>query len=102
MRSGMEFQKTIQKPVVFDGVGVHSGNPVRVVIRPASPDLGIVFIRSDLDASPEIPARSEFVIDTRLATTIGRCGISISTVEHLMAALFGAGIDNALIEVNGP
>jgi UDP-3-O-[3-hydroxymyristoyl] N-acetylglucosamine deacetylase len=95
-------QRTLKRPVACEGVGLHSGARVNLQILPASADHGISFVRTDLAGKPSIPARAEFVVDTSLATTLGRGAAKVGTVEHLMAALAGLGIDNARIEVDGP
>lgn len=92
-------QRTLKTAIGCVGVGVHSGMRVSLTIRPALPDHGIVFRRTDLNRS--IAARFDNVIDTRLCTVLGDAGARIGTVEHLMAALSALGIDNALIEVDG-
>jgi UDP-3-O-[3-hydroxymyristoyl] N-acetylglucosamine deacetylase len=93
-------QHTLSKEVSFSGIGLHSGLPIAMVIKPAKADTGIRFFRTDLQQ--EIPALMDRVVDTTLATTIGVNGASVSTTEHLLAALAGLGIDNALVELNGP
>jgi UDP-3-O-[3-hydroxymyristoyl] N-acetylglucosamine deacetylase len=95
-------QRTLKAPIGCVGVGLHAGLRVNVTLRPARPDHGIVFRRTDLGV--EIPARFDHVVDTRLATVLGLGGgaARIGTVEHLMAALAGSAIDNVLIEVDGP
>jgi UDP-3-O-[3-hydroxymyristoyl] N-acetylglucosamine deacetylase len=98
----MAFECTIRRPVRVKGIGLHSGDEVTVHILPATPQSGVVFVRTDLARRIEIPARSEFVVNTRLATTLGRDEATISTVEHLLAALAGLNIDNAIVEVDGP
>ncbi len=97
-------QATIKTPVRFKGNGLHSGAPVSVVVRPASAHFGIWFKRADVAADGLIAARWDLVdVNTRLCTRlINSAGVSISTVEHIMAALAGCGIHNALIEVDGP
>lgn len=95
-------QRTVKEPISCQGVGLHSGSPVNLSILPAPANHGIVFVRTDLASPVEIPAQAEFVVDTSLATTLGRNGIKVGTVEHLMAALAGLGIDNARIELDGP
>jgi len=93
-------QHTVSKEVSFSGIGLHSGLPISMNIKPAGPDSGIRFFRTDLQQ--EIPALMDRVVDTTLATTVGEKGASVSTTEHLLGALAGLGIDNALIELNGP
>jgi len=95
-------QKTLKSAISCTGIGLHSGEKVSMTLHPADVDFGIVFRRSDVSGEGvEIPAAFDQVVDTRLCTTLGASGKSIGTVEHLMAALAGAGIDNALIEVGG-
>jgi len=90
--------------VTFEGVGLHSGAPARVVIRPAAANAGILFRRVDVAAvQADIPARWDHVIQTPLCTRLENAhGMSVSTVEHVMAALMGCGIHNALVTVDGP
>ncbi|MGZ9109047.1 MAG: UDP-3-O-acyl-N-acetylglucosamine deacetylase [Micavibrio sp.] len=97
-------QKTLNKDVRCDGIGLHSGAKVTLTLHPAPADHGIVFVRTDLrDCDNRIPALYDRVIDTRLCTMIGNdAGVSIGTIEHLMSALRGCGVDNALIEIDGP
>jgi len=95
-------QRTVSTPLTLDGVGLHTGQPVRAVVRPAPEDHGIAFARTDLPGTPAIPARVEHVVRTTLATTLGRGEATVATVEHLIAALHGTGVDNALVEVDGP
>lgn len=95
-------QRTLRKEVSCAGIGLHSGSKVGLTLRPAPPDFGIRFVRRDLPGSPEIEAVNENVTDTNMSTSLGRNGQGVSTVEHLMAALFGLGIDNVRVEVDGP
>jgi UDP-3-O-[3-hydroxymyristoyl] N-acetylglucosamine deacetylase len=94
-------QYTLKKSVSCSGVGLHSGDKVKLTIRPASENSGIRFYRTDLDDKNGIPALMNKVVDTRLATTIADKEMYVSTTEHVMAALQGFGIDNANIEING-
>lgn len=96
------FQYTLRKSVKAFGIGLHSGNKVSLKINPSPVNTGICFVRTDLSPEQVIPARTRYVVDTRFATTIGNEMGSVSTIEHLMAALSGAGVNNALIEVDGP
>jgi UDP-3-O-[3-hydroxymyristoyl] N-acetylglucosamine deacetylase len=96
----MRLQRTIKKEVNFRGVGLHTGKYATVRLKPAARDTGIVFFRSDRDAV--IRANLNSVIDTAFATTLGYEGVKIKTVEHLLAAAAGLGIDNLLIDVEGP
>ena len=92
-------QRTIKKPVHAIGIGVHSGEKVRMTMRPAAENTGIVFVRRDqLGAS--VAALAENVSDTTLSTSIGHGEVEISTVEHLMSALWGLGVDNLIVELN--
>ena len=95
-------QRTLKQRASVDGVGLHSGVQVRLTLAPAPSDSGIVFVRSDLSPQVEIPALSEHVVDTTMNTSLGRGQIRVGTVEHLLAALAGCGIDNARVEVHGP
>lgn len=98
------FQSTIAAPFTVDGVGVHSGAATRLTVRPAAANAGICFVRTDItDQDNIIPARWDLVTETQLCTVLTNgAGISISTVEHVLSALAGYGIDNAVIEVDGP
>lgn len=97
-------QHTLTNAVSCEGVGLHSGAPVKMTLRPAAAGAGIVFVRSDVPAGKgNIPAQYDRVTETRLGTTItNEMGVSLSTIEHVMAALWGCGVDNVTIEVNGP
>lgn len=98
------YQSTLAGSAQVEGVGVHSGAPVRITLRPAPPDSGCVFVRTDLaDGDRRIEAKADTVANTMLATVIGNAaGVTVSTVEHLMAAFAGLGVDNALVEIDGP
>ena len=94
-------QKTIKEPVNFSGVGLHSGNLINICIKPSDPNTGIIFKRVDLTENNMIYPNFANVSDTFLNTTISNeYGVKVSTIEHLMGALFGLGIDNALIEID--
>jgi UDP-3-O-[3-hydroxymyristoyl] N-acetylglucosamine deacetylase len=93
-------QRTLKTAVRATGVGLHTGEKVLMVMRPAPIDTGIVFCRSDLPGNPAIPARATLVGNTTMATVLELDGARISTVEHLMSALFGLGIDNAYIDIS--
>jgi UDP-3-O-[3-hydroxymyristoyl] N-acetylglucosamine deacetylase len=95
-------QNTLRHLVKAAGIGLHSGRMISVVVRPAPVNSGIRFVRTDLAPECVIPARPEYVTDTQFATTIGTDRGSVGTIEHLMAALAGAGVDNAIVEVDGP
>ena len=98
------FQHTVRAPALFAGVGVHTGAYTRVNVRPAAAGAGIVFVRTDVrDRDNLIPATGEAVCKTQLGTVIGNAfGVTVSTIEHLMAAFAMLGVDNALVEVDGP
>ncbi|MEM1264908.1 MAG: UDP-3-O-acyl-N-acetylglucosamine deacetylase [Pseudomonadota bacterium] len=97
-------QTTLAKTVQFVGMGLHSGRPVRITLRPACADSGARFRRVDItDRDNIVPARFDAVSDTRLNTRLSNAvGVSVSTVEHLMAAITGAGLRNVLIDIDGP
>jgi len=97
-------QTTIKSSVSFTGIGIHSGRPVRMSVHPASAEYGIWFRRSDVGAQDAmVPALWDSVVSARLCTVIGNgAGVTVATVEHVMAALAGCGIHNALIEIDGP
>jgi len=95
----MIYQKTLRNVIRAKGVGLHSGEQVYLTLRPAPADTGIIFRRVDLDPVVEIPATLGNVGDTRLSTALCREGVRISTVEHLLSALSGLGIDNAVIDL---
>ncbi len=97
-------QQTVKDVITFDGVGVHSGKKARMRISPAPANYGVWFKRVDLsEGDIMIPARFDAVCDTRLCTVLGNAdGATVSTVEHVMSALSACGVDNALIEIDGP
>lgn len=104
-RTGQVKQTTLGDRIVVDGIGVHSGRPARVILHPADADTGYLFLRTGLADGRErlIEARYGAVKQTELCTIIGAdCGASVSTVEHCLSALAGLGVDNALIEIDGP
>ena len=99
----MEYQKTIDKEIKVSGVGLHTGNKVNVRFKPADANTGINFVRTDLPQSPTVKADTGSILDeSRMArrTSIGKDGFEIHTIEHLMAALSGLGIDNVLVEID--
>jgi UDP-3-O-[3-hydroxymyristoyl] N-acetylglucosamine deacetylase len=98
----MTFQHTLGNKAVFSGIGLHTGKTITLTLRPAEAGTGIIFHRVDLSPAVSIEARAANVVNTRLSTTIGRGEGSVSTIEHLMAALYGCGIDNAHVDINGP
>lgn len=95
-------QRTLKKIIQATGVGLHSGEKVLLSLHPAPVNTGIIFRRTDLLPVVEIPALYQNVSDTLLCTTLGQKNVKIATVEHLLSALAGLGIDNAYIDVNGP
>ena len=96
-----ELQRTVAREVGASGIGVHTGEPCTLFIRPAAADSGIVFVRCDLPGSPQVAARAGTVVRTELGTKIGRGRAAVDTVEHLMAAFAALGIDNAEVRVEG-
>ncbi len=96
----MARQQTIARQISFSGRGLHSGNESTVTFRPAPVDSGVVFYRTDLPARPAIPADIEHVVDISRGTTIGLNGIKVLTVEHVLAAIVGLGIDNIAVELD--
>ena len=97
-------ERTVVAPAICAGVGVHTGQRVRLAIRPAAPGTGIVFVRTDItDRDNRIPVSGEAVIDARLNTMVANAaGVRLSTIEHLMAAFAALGVSNAVVEVDGP
>ena len=95
-------QRTLKSLVSASGVGLHTGRKVRMTLRPAPPDTGIVFRRVDLPVPVDIPARAELVGETRLSSCLVRDGAKVYTVEHLMSALGGLGVDNAFVDLDAP
>ena len=94
-------QKTVKNLIEFNGIGLHSGKTVKLSIKPAEPNTGIIFKRTDLNLNNAIFPNFKNVSNTSLNTTISNeYGAKVSTIEHLMAALLGVGVDNALIEIN--
>src|SRR5690349_18470863 len=98
----MSLQQTLNNKATFSGVGLHSGQPVTITLRPAEAGTGIVFHRTDLASAVSIEAHAGNVVSTRLSTTIGKAGVTVATIEHLMAALRGCSIDNAHVDISGP
>ncbi|HPE47569.1 MAG TPA: UDP-3-O-acyl-N-acetylglucosamine deacetylase [Hyphomonas sp.] len=100
----MDMQQTIERPAMCAGIGVHSGEKSRLVLKPATAGTGVVFRRTDLTGRDAlIRAHAENVSDTRMNTTLSNeDGVSVAVVEHLMAAVSGLGIDNLLVEIDGP
>ncbi len=100
--ASLGFEHTLASRVACTGIGLHSGKPVELHLRPAAAGTGILFERTDLPTRVRFPARSEWVVDTLLATTLGTGEAHLSTVEHLLAALRSLGIDNCTVEIAGP
>ena len=98
----MILQRTINKPISFSGIGLHTGNEINVRLRPADANIGIIFHRTEGQRTVSIEAHSDNVVDTRLATVLGKGDLKVSTVEHLLAALYAFGIDNLHIDIDGP
>ena len=96
----MGYRRTLRREVACTGIGLHSGRPVRLHLRPAPAEHGIRFLRADVGV--EIPATLQYLGGQDHATTLTRDGVSIGTIEHLLAALGGLGIDDVLVEVDGP
>ena len=96
----MIYQRTIKTPVTVTGVGLHSGCRVKLTLRPALPDQGIVFVRTDLDGMPQVSCHPFLVNDTRLSTTlVDDNNVRVATIEHLMSAFACMGIDNIIVEL---
>ena len=99
----VEYQTTLNTPVICAGIGVHSGARARMVIKPADVNTGIRFRRTDLNAQTDILARGDHVTEVQLGTTLtNEEGASVATVEHFLAACAGMGLDNLLVEIDGP
>jgi UDP-3-O-[3-hydroxymyristoyl] N-acetylglucosamine deacetylase len=92
-------QRTLKKSINATGVGLHTGDKVKMTLRPALPDTGIVFRRVDLPDSAEIKVQPQYVCDTRMCSALEHDGVRVATVEHLMSALAGLGIDNIIVEL---
>ncbi len=95
-------QHTIAREAALEGIGVHTGEPATLTIKPAPPDAGVVFARTDLSPAPSIPANLEHVTATELGTSVGAGGVDVLTVEHVLAALAALEVDNATLELDGP
>jgi len=98
----IEKKQTIKGEASYRGVGLHSGEVSTLTFKPAGPEDGIIFIRTDLEGSPEIPADIDHVVDISRGTTIGQGKATVATIEHVLAAIKGLNIDNIRIEVTGP
>ncbi len=97
-----EYQQTLSGEVSISGVGLHTGKEVTLTMKPANPGFGIRFQRVDLPEQPVIKADVDFVVDTSRGTTLEQNGARVNTIEHVLAALVGMGVDNALLELNAP
>ncbi len=99
--NGQSFQHTIKNEITIAGAGIHTGQSVTMHIKPSPPNSGIMFQRTDLPGKPTVKADVDYVVETNRSTTLEHNGARVSTVEHLMAALFGMQVDNALVEIDG-
>ena len=95
-------QQTLKAPISFSGKGLHTGVKVTMTVNPAEAGTGIVFRRTDIEGQPLIPALCDYVVDTSRGTTIEAGGHRVSTIEHIMSALWTLGVDNALIDIDAP
>lgn len=93
-------QKTLAKEAVLSGVGLHTGNNVTLTFKPANPDTGFVFVRTDLEGTPQVEADAQYVVSTARGTTLEKKGVKVHTTEHVLAALVGMDIDNCIIEID--
>ncbi len=94
-------QRTPKTEIQATGVGLHSGDKILLTLRPAPVNTGIVFRRTDLEGSPEVPASYKYVSETTLCTSLEHQGVRVATVEHLLSAFAGLGIDNAYVDIDG-
>ena len=101
LNNPMVKQRTLKSSVTVTGVGLHSGEKVTLTLRPGAVNSGIVFRRVDVKPVCEMQARADLVYDTRLSTCMEYNGVRVATIEHLMSAFAGLGIDNACVEMNG-
>lgn len=97
----MSHQRTLQTVATCEGIGLHTGQPVRMRLCPAPANSGIVFRRIDLPSAPIVEAKPVNIVDVHHATSIGKDGVKVRTIEHLMAAFSGMGLDNVLVELDG-
>ncbi len=93
-------QKTLAKEAVLAGVGLHTGKNVTLTFKPADPDTGFVFVRTDLEGQPQVEADAQYVVSTARGTTLEKKGVKVHTTEHVLAALVGMDIDNCYIEID--
>lgn len=98
----MSHQRTLERPVQCEGIGLHTGERVSMTLNPAPINRGVVFRSTDLPGTPVIEARPAHVVDTQNATTLAKNGASVRTIEHLMSALAGTGVDNIQVDLRGP
>ncbi|MCT2409522.1 bifunctional UDP-3-O-[3-hydroxymyristoyl] N-acetylglucosamine deacetylase/3-hydroxyacyl-ACP dehydratase [Chryseobacterium antibioticum] len=95
-----DMQKTLQKEVTLSGIGLHTGKEVKLTIKPAKENTGFVFVRTDLEGHPQVEADVNYVVATERGTTLEKLGVKITTCEHLLAALVGCDVDNAILEMD--
>jgi UDP-3-O-[3-hydroxymyristoyl] N-acetylglucosamine deacetylase/3-hydroxyacyl-[acyl-carrier-protein] dehydratase len=95
-----DMQKTLQQEVTLSGIGLHTGKEVKLTIKPAKENTGFVFVRTDLEGHPQVEADVNYVVATERGTTLEKLGVKINTCEHLLAALVGCDIDNAILEMD--
>ena len=95
-------QHTLKEPIEFEGIGLHTGESSKLIVEPAEANSGYVFVRTDLEGHPEIPALACNVVETRRGTTLGQGDATVHTTEHVLAALYASGIDNAVLKIDGP
>ena len=95
-------QRTLNAPITFSGKGLHTGLAVTMTANPAPANSGISFRRVDIEGAPSVPALADFVVDTSRGTTIAKGEAKVSTIEHIMSALWTLGVDNAIIDINAP
>jgi UDP-3-O-[3-hydroxymyristoyl] N-acetylglucosamine deacetylase len=96
----MQLQRTLKKEIICSGIGLHTGRKINMRLKPAPENTGIVFVRKDLSNAQPIPANFNNVSDTTLATTLGTDGVTVATVEHILSAFSGMGVDNAVVELD--
>jgi UDP-3-O-[3-hydroxymyristoyl] N-acetylglucosamine deacetylase len=97
----LSHQRTLQTSVSCEGIGLHTAEPVRMTLRPAPANTGVVFTRVDLPSAPAIEATPAHIVDVHHATTVGKHGVRVRTIEHLMAAFAGMRVDNVVVELDG-
>ncbi len=95
-----DYQKTLAKEAVLEGVGLHTGKQVKLTFKPADVDTGFVFVRTDLEGNPQVEADAQYVVSTDRGTTLEKKGVKVHTTEHVLAALVGMDIDNCYIEID--